>query len=215
MSKRILLMISGLLTLAVIAYLGYEACIYHTTDGTLADFLNVYLSNPQKYIFNGMIYGIPAIYSNVLLFRQTEILIRVKSTLLRRITLKSMKVSLLLGIYIFLIYTLTALFSRMDIRFSPGMALIICRLFIFYMQCHTLFYLIYAICGNPVWSVSLVVVINMTALVIMQEISFLNNLSGSVSLRIFTVYECISFILAYTGAAVVIKNKPLSLRDRS
>ena len=61
-----LLTISGLLTLTVIAYLGYEACIYHTTDSTLEDFLEVYLNNPQKYIFNGMIYGIPAIYSNVL-----------------------------------------------------------------------------------------------------------------------------------------------------
>ena len=60
MSKRMLLTISGLLTLTVIAYLGYEACIYHTTDSTLEDFLEVYLNNPQKYIFNGMIYGIPA-----------------------------------------------------------------------------------------------------------------------------------------------------------
>ena len=215
MSKRMPLTISGLLTLTVIAYLGYEACIYHTTDSTLEDFLEVYLNNPQKYIFNGMIYGIPAIYSNVLLFRRTEILIRVKSTLLQRITLKSVKTSVLLGIYIFLIYILTAFFSGMDIRFYPGMALIIYRLFIFYLQCHALFYLIYAVCGNPVWSVSLVAVINMTALVVMQEISFLNNLSSSVSLRIFTVYECISFILVYTGAAVVIKNKPLSLRDRA
>ena len=104
MSKRMLLTISGLLTLTVIAYLGYEACIYHTTDSTLEDFLEVYLNNPQKYIFNGMIYGIPAIYSNVLLFRRTEILIRVNSTLLQRITLKSVKTSVLLGIYIFLIY---------------------------------------------------------------------------------------------------------------
>ena len=140
MSKRMLLTISGLLTLTVIAYLGYEACIYHTTDSTLEDFLEVYLNNPQKYIFNGMIYGIPAIYSNVLLFRRTEILIRVKSTLLQRITLKSVKTSVLLGIYIFLIYILTAFFSGMDIRFYPGMALIICRLFIFYLQCHALFF---------------------------------------------------------------------------
>lgn len=120
MSKRILLTISGLLTLTVIAYLGYEACIYHTTDSTLEDFLEVYLNNPQKYIFNGMIYGIPAIYSNVLLFRRTEILIRVKSTLLQRITLKSVKTSVLLGIYIFLIYIyINCIFQRNGYQILP------------------------------------------------------------------------------------------------
>ena len=187
MSKRILLTISGLLTLTVIAYLGYEACIYHTTDSTLEDFLEVYLNNPQKYIFNGMIYGIPAIYSNVLLFRRTEILIRVKSTLLQRITLKSVKTSVLLGIYIFLIYILTAFFSGMDIRFYPDLSYIYINCifqrngyqilprngayhlqivhFLFAVSCA--FFLIYAVCGNPVWSVSLVAVINMTALVVM------------------------------------------------
>ena len=122
MSKRMPLTISGLLTLTVIAYLGYEACIYHTTDSTLEDFLEVYLNNPQKYIFNGMIYGIPAIYSNVLLFRRTEILIRVKSTLLQRITLKSVKTSVLLGIYIFLIYIyiyINCIFQRNGYQILP------------------------------------------------------------------------------------------------
>lgn len=208
MSKRLLIAISCGITLLMVIYMGYDTFIYRVSDNTLSDFLDTYINNPQKYLFNGMIYSIPLIYATAIRFANAELLIRMKSKLLYIITEESIITSVKISTYVMMLHIVTAYLNNLAMDFNIEIVNIFFRLIIFYMQCHFLYYLLYSISTSPIASLVIVVFINMLVLLIILSLGFvyINSVQTNL-LQMFILYECISCIFAYFALTFVLKKK--------
>ena len=100
MSKRRLVILSAVVTALLAAYMGYDVCTYQTIDGTLGEFFEKYLDHMQRYIWSGMICGIPVIYSQMLWIETPELLVRMRERVFQQVLERSIVVSFLCALYV-------------------------------------------------------------------------------------------------------------------
>ena len=216
MSRKLIMILSALLTAVIAAYLGYNALDEMAVGveyGSLENFFDEFLISPQKLIFNGMIYVLPVIYASSLSFAASEYLIRIKKELLFKLTYKSLLTSVVLTAYVIILETVAALvcgISGITASYLTGAYL---KVVLFFLECHFMFYLFYTITLNAIAAIAAVFGVNMVILAIILNITFAGFLSGSGGM--FAAFICICAIgcTAYVITAVLLKTKEIMLKN--
>ncbi len=100
MSKRILLVLSVLISVFLFYSMGNEYCLYADAPHSFSDFLGHYINTSQKYLYNGMIYGLPIIYAFAVPFTHPEVRTRIRKGVFGYVFAKSATVAIGIGLYV-------------------------------------------------------------------------------------------------------------------
>ena len=195
MSRKTLTAVSAAVTILVIMYLGYEYGKMDVGPHFLSSFTAMYLDTPQKYIFNGMIYGIPVIFAASVPCGCPEIRIRLGSDIFRSVLCRCMETSFGVGVFVFLLHMITAGIFGVKFDFNISMLGILLKLVIFYMGCSLLYELFYFLSGSPVGSIVAVVGVNFMFLAVMLVCNAVFHLSDHQMLSAFVIYECVETVV--------------------
>jgi hypothetical protein len=206
--NRKAIIISGVITFLIIAYLGYDFMVYYAGEKTCDAFIKIYLNKTQKYIFNGSIYGMPVIAASTIRFYTPEVYVRVKDRLLWSIAERNLVISLLISSYVLLSYIVVLCVIGMGMNYDIGIVNIWARLVLFYLQCSVIFYVSYFLTARYLLSVFIPIIVNLTMVMIMIVIEYVSKgLNEGHSLIIFAAYEIISLTIGFAMLYVIQKGK--------
>lgn len=153
MSKRVLLVLSVLISAFLFYSMGNEYCLYADAPHSFSSFLGHYINTSQKYLYNGMIYGLPIIYAFSVPFAHPEVRTRIGKGVFGYVFAKSVTVAIGIGLYVMGLAFVCAVYFGIPLDFKAEIMIMTIRLIALYLQCHLLFYLMYALCSNPVISI--------------------------------------------------------------
>ncbi len=196
MSRKTLTAVSVAVTILGIMYLGFEYNKIDVDTHLLSSFMAMYLDTPQKYIFNGMIYGIPVIFAASVPCGCPEIRIRLGNDIFKSVLCRCTGTSSGVGAFVFLLYMITAGIFGVEFDFSIRMLGILLKLVIFYMGCSLFYELFYFLSGSPVGSIAAVVGVNFMFLAVMLMCNAVFHLSDQQMLSAFVIYECMETVVS-------------------
>lgn len=207
MSKRILLSLSVLISVFLFYSMGSEYCLYASAPLTFSSFLEVYINTPQKYLYNGLIYGLPIVYAFAVPFAHPEVRTRIKKSLAAYIVSKSVTVAIGLGLYVMGSAFVCAVCFGIPLDFNAEMMIMAIRLAVLYLQCHLLFYFIYTLSANPVISIVATFGFNLIYSVAISAYYFAFSPLSSNQLLPYDLYILISGIIAFISLCYVLRRK--------
>ena len=161
MRKRMILVLSVLISVFLFYYMGNEYCLYADDPHSFSNFLGNYINTSQKYLYNGMIYGLPIIYAFFVLFAHPEVRTRIKKSVFGYVFAKSVTVAIGVGVYVMGLALVCAVYFRIPLDFKVEIMIIAIRLIVLYLQCYLLFYFAYTLCLNPITSIVATLGINL------------------------------------------------------
>ncbi len=197
--------IYGGLVFLMILYFGYESLFLDIS--TSGEFLESYLNNIQKYMFNGTIYGIPFIYLFSVRFRAPEYAVRIRQGKIWFLTIKCIRDSLLLSVFVLLLHCVSAVVFRLT--WNPGLEFveIYVRLAIYYAFCSFWYYLIYATGKSLIVAIGATVGVNWLFLSAVLVYNFVMCPLDDITTTIFVVYEIAGCIISYIGLCMVVRKQ--------
>lgn len=207
MSKRILLSLSVLVSVFLFCSMGNEYCLYASAPHTFSSFLEVYINTPQKYLYNGLIYGLPVVYAFAVPFAHPEVCTRIRNSLFGYVVAKSVTVAIGLSIYVMGLAFVCAIYFGIPLDFNAEMMIMAIRLVILYLQCHLLFYFIYTLSANPVISIVATFGFNLIYSITISAYYFAFSPLGSNQLLPYDLYILISGIIAFISLYYVLRRK--------
>lgn len=207
MSKRILLFLSVLISVFLFYSMGTEYCLYADAPHTFSNFLGQYINTSQKYLYNGMIYGLPVVYAFAVPFAQPEVRIRIKKSVFGYIFAKSVTVAIGLGLYVMGLAFGCAVYFGIPLDFKAEMLIMTIRLVAVYLQCHLLFYLVYTLCSNPVISIVAALGINLIYNIALLAYNFVFDPLNKDLLLPYDLYVLTSGIIACISLCCTLRRK--------
>lgn len=209
MSKKAILCLSSFATMLLILYLAYEAKSYGYN--TLSTFFGEYIDRTQKYLFNGCLYGIPLIYGLSRPFMSPEYQIRLKKNITYKLIMKSIFDAMIIGAWIMLLFILASVLMNIKIETGYFLITIYSRLVILYVQCGSLYYLIYALLNSEIIAACGTMGMNLLVLITILLYDFMAEPLHEISRNIFLFYLCISCLCAFIFLAYIIAYRRKSI----
>ncbi len=209
MGKRIILVLSVIISVFLFYSMGNEYCLYAAAPNSFSDFLEDYVNTSQKYLYNGMIYGLPIIYVFAIPFAYHEVRTRIKKSVFGFIFAKSIIVAVGLGLYVMGLACVCAVYFGIPLDFKAEMMIMTIRLVAIYLQCHLLFYLAYTLCSNLVISIVAPFAINTIYNIILLACNFIfAPLNSDSQLLIpYDVYVLASGVIACISLYYALRRK--------
>lgn len=216
MSKRRLVILSAVVTALLAAYMGYDVCTYQTIDGTLGGFFEEYLNHMQRYIWSGMICGIPVIYSQMLWIETPELLVRMRERVFQQVLERSIVVSFLCALYVVVCHLAVAWAIGLEMNWGGYILHVLVRLSIFYLFCTLLLYVFLSLGCSRFFSMLIVVSLHMGVLIFALGIDFVEvNQLKPYLLPAFLVYESVGCILSGVWLYFSLKKGGICLRGKA
>lgn len=209
MSKRIILVLSVLISVFLFYSMGNEYCLYADAPHSFSNFLGHYINTSQKYLYNGMIYGLPIIYAFAVPFAHPEVRTRIKKSVFGYVFTKSVAVAVGVGLYVMGLTLVCAVYFGIPLDFKAEIMIMTIRLIALYLQCHMLFYFAYTLCSNPVISIVATLSINLIYNIMLLAYNFVfNPLNKDLQLLLpYDLYVLTSGIIACVSLCYALKRK--------
>lgn len=189
--------------------MGNEYCLYADAPHSFSNFLGHYINTSQKYLYNGMIYGLPIIYAFAVPFAHPEVRTRIKKSVFGYVFTKSVAVAVGVGLYVMGLTLVCAVYFGIPLDFKAEIMIMTIRLIALYLQCHMLFYFAYTLCSNPVISIVATLSINLIYIIILLAYNFVfNPLNKDLQLLLpYDLYVLTSGIIACVSLCYALKRK--------
>ncbi len=209
MSKRIILVLSALISVFLFYSMGNEYCLYADIPHSFSSFSEQYINTSQKYLYNGMIYGLPVVYALSVPFAHPEIRTRIRKSMFRYVFAKSAAVSTGIGLYVMGLALVCAVYFGIPLDFKAEIMIMALRLIALYLQCHLLFYLAYTLCSNPIISIVVALGINLICNIALLAYNFaFNPLNRDLQLLLpYDLYVLISGTISWVSLCCALKRK--------
>lgn len=187
--------------------MGSEYCLYASAPHTFISFLENYINTPQKYLYNGLIYGLPIVYAFAVPFAHPEVRTRIKKSLVAYIVSKSVTVAIGLGVYVMGLACICAVYFGIPLEFKAEIIIMMIRLIVLYLQCNLIFYLVYTLSANPVISIVATLGCNLIYSITISAYYFAFSPLSNSQLLPYDLYVLISGAIAFISLCYVLRRK--------
>lgn len=207
MSRKVRVALIALFIFFMAFYLAYDSA---EPIATVGEFLDRHLNNAQQCLYIGSLYMLAVLSLVKMPFLEPLYRVRLKDQLFFYLFQKMAIESLILSVYVFAAYTVSALLTGAAFTVELSYLLLLFKLFSFFLACRTLYTLVYFLLGKEMLGLLCVLAANLLFLSILYGVNYYvlgNGMSNEKSMLVFLSYVAAVNVSGLTFLGVRLERK--------